>query len=349
MQVSVIIPCFNESAVIEATVQRLTEVLGGDAKKRAYEYELIFVDDGSSDDTLSKLKGAAQADPSVRYISFSRNFGKESAMLAGLQYASGDCAVIMDADLQHPPELIPEMITYFEAGYDQVIAKRNRKGDKKRATFMARLYYRIVNHIVDVKMVDGIGDFRLLSRKAVNALVSMREYNRFSKGLFSWIGFKEKIIEYENQQRAAGETKWSFKRLLSYGIDGLISFNNKPLRICFVMGGLLVVISFIYILITLIQILMHGIDVPGYFTTICAILIIGGVQLISVGVLGEYIGRIYYEVKGRPHFLVQDTNVPEHRTRVPYLRANVPDARNHGAGTGAADDGQYSINTGSER
>lgn len=335
MQVSVIIPCFNESAVIEATVKRLTEVLGGDAKKRAYEYELIFVDDGSSDDTLLKLKGAAETDPSVRYISFSRNFGKESAMLAGLQYASGDCAVIMDADLQHPPELIPEMITYFEAGYDQVIAKRNRKGDKKRATLMARLYYRIVNHIVDVKMVDGIGDFRLLSRKAVNALISMGEYNRFSKGLFSWIGFKEKIIEYENQQRAAGETKWSFKRLLSYGIDGLISFNNKPLRICFVMGGLLVVISFIYILITLIQILMHGIDVPGYFTTICAILIIGGVQLISVGVLGEYIGRIYYEVKGRPHFLVQDTNVAG-----PWACADM---------TGAAPDGQRcSKNTGSK-
>ena len=310
MLLSVIIPCFNESAVIEATVDRLREVLGEDAGKRSYDYELIFVDDGSRDDTLEKLRRAADKDGCVRFVSFSRNFGKEAAMLAGLQYASGDCAVIMDADLQHPPELIPEMVTWFEQGYDQVIAKRNRKGDKRRATLMARLYYRIVNHIVDVKMVDGIGDFRLLSRKAVNALISMREYNRFSKGLFSWIGFKEKIIEYENQQRAAGETKWSFKRLLSYGIDGLISFNNKPLRICFVMGGLLVIFSFVYILITLIQILMHGIDVPGYFTTICAILIIGGVQLISVGVLGEYIGRIYYEVKGRPHFLVQDTNVP---------------------------------------
>ena len=309
MLVSIIVPCFNESAVIEATWKRLSEVMSSDAKGKCYEYELIFIDDGSSDDTLEKLKCAAHQDPCVRYISFSRNFGKESAMLAGLSYASGDCAVIMDADLQHPPELIPEMVDYFNQGYDQVIAKRNRDGDKWRATMMARLYYRIVNHIVDVKMVDGIGDFRLLSRKAVNALLSMKEYNRFSKGLFSWIGFKEKVIEYENRQRVAGETKWSFKRLLSYGIDGLISFNNKPLRICFVMGAFLVAFSFLYILITLIQIIMHGIDVPGYFTTICAILIIGGVQLISVGILGEYIGRIHYEVKQRPHFLVADTNI----------------------------------------
>ncbi len=308
MLVSIIVPCFNESAVIETTIKTLSDVIGNDSNLQKYSYELIFVDDGSADDTLKKLKLAADRDTHVKYVSFSRNFGKESAMLAGLSYASGDCAVIMDADLQHPPELIPDMIKYYLEGYDQVIAKRNRKGDKRRATFMARWYYRLVNRIVDVKMVDGVGDFRLLSRKAINALLSLKEYNRFSKGLFSWIGFKEKIIEYENRQRVAGETKWSFRRLLSYGIDGLLSFNNKPLRICFVMGAFLVVVSFVYILITLIQILLNGIDVPGYFTTICAILIIGGVQLISVGILGEYIGRIYYEVKQRPHFLVADTN-----------------------------------------
>ena len=308
MLVSIIVPCFNESAVIETTIKTLSEVIGKDAKVQDYSYELIFVDDGSADDTLDKLKAAAECDAHVKYVSFSRNFGKESAMLAGLSYASGDCCVIMDADLQHPPELIPDMIKYYSEGYDQVIAKRNRKGDKKSATLMARLYYRLVNRIVDVKMVDGVGDFRLLSRKAMDALLALKEYNRFSKGLFSWIGFKEKVIEYENRQRVAGETKWSFRRLLSYGIDGLLSFNNKPLRICFVMGAFLVFVSFVYILITLIQILLHGIDVPGYFTTICAVLIIGGVQLISVGVLGEYIGRIYYEVKQRPHFLVADTN-----------------------------------------
>lgn len=325
MLVSVIVPCFNESAVIDETWKTLSKVMGEDADRRNYDYELIFVDDGSSDDTLARLKRAAHACSQIRYISFSRNFGKESAMIAGLEYAGGDCVVIMDADLQHPPQMIPEMLTYYQEGYDQVIAKRNRKGDKKRATLMARLYYKVVNHIVDVKMVDGVGDFRLLSRKAVNALLSMREYNRFSKGLFSWIGFKEKILEYENQQRAAGETKWSFKRLLSYGIDGLISFNNKPLRICFIFGGILVFISFIYILITFIQILCQGIDVPGYFTTICAILIIGGVQLISVGVLGEYIGRIYYEVKQRPHYLVADTNAQKYEECHQQLKTETSD------------------------
>ena len=230
-------------------------------------------------------------------------------MLAGLSYAEGDCVVIMDADLQHPPELIPEMMKGFREGYDQVIGRRNRKGDAKRKTLSARLYYKLINYVVDVRMDDGIGDFRLLSRKAVDAVLSMQEYNRFSKGLFSWIGFKQKVIDYENQQRAGGESKWSMKHLLSYGIDGLLSFNNKPLRICCVLGGMLVLFSLLYILVTFVQILFNGIDVPGYFTTICAVLIIGGVQLISIGILGEYIGRIYYEVKKRPHFLVQDTNV----------------------------------------
>lgn len=313
MLISVIIPCFNESAVIGMTIAKLQEVMAQEKQSISCQHELIFVDDGSSDQTLEILKKASEEDACIRYISFSRNFGKEAAMLAGLTYASGDCVIIMDADLQHPPELIPEMVSWYTKGYDQVIAKRNRKGDDKKSAFMARMYYRIVNHIVDVEMTDGVGDFRLLSRRAVNALLSMQEYNRFSKGMFSWIGFKEKIIEYENQPRKAGETKWSFKKLLSYGINGMTSFSNKPLRICFYIGGLLVIFSVIYILFILIGILLNGIDVPGYFTTICAILIIGGVQLISIGVLGEYIGCIYYEVKKRPHFLIADTNLTKDR------------------------------------
>lgn len=306
---SVIVPCFNEQDVIEQTYIKLKAVLDDIRKNQTIEYELIFIDDGSQDKTLNILKQVALQDKSVRYISFSRNFGKESAMLAGLSYADGDCVVIMDADLQHPPELIPRMLEAYREGYDQVIGKRNRHGDARRKTLSAGLYYRLINHLVDVKMADGIGDFRLLSRKAVNAVLSMKEYNRFSKGMFSWIGFKQKIIEYENQPRAGGETKWSMRRLLSYGIDGLLSFNNKPLRLCCVFGGFLVVVSFVYILITFIQILIRGIDVPGYFTTICAVMIIGGVQLISIGVLGEYIGRIYYEVKRRPSFLIQESNI----------------------------------------
>lgn len=307
---SVIIPCYNEQDVIRDTYATLHDVMEKTKISHTLDnYELIFIDDGSKDKTIDILKSMAQAEDTVHYISFSRNFGKEAAMLAGLSYASGDCAVIMDADLQHPPELIPQMVDGYLEGYDQVIGRRNRHGDSKRKTLSAHLYYKMINSIVDVKMVDGMGDFRLLSRKAIDAILAMKEYNRFSKGLFSWIGFKQKVIDYENQPRAGGESKWSMKRLLSYGIDGLISFNHKPLRICCVFGGILVVVSLIYILITFIQILIHGIDVPGYFTTICAIMIIGGVQLISTGVLGEYIGRIYYEVKRRPAFLVQETDL----------------------------------------
>jgi len=309
MLLSVIIPCYNESMVILKTHSKLLEILTRDSEEKAYDYELIFVDDGSKDETLNMLKSVAKKERQTKYISFSRNFGKEAAMLAGLQYASGDLVIIIDADLQHPPELIPKMIELSGKGYDQVIAKRNRTGDSKRKTLFAKLYYKLVNRIVDVKIIDGIGDFRLLNRKAVDAILALQEYNRFSKGIFSWIGFKETVIEYENQQRAAGESKWSFKNLLSYGIDGLLSFNNKPLRLCFCLGVLSMFISLTYIIIMLIRISLYGILVPGYFTTISAILFLGGLQLISTGILGEYIGRIYYEVKKRPHYLVDTTNI----------------------------------------
>ena len=201
------------------------------------------------------------------------------------------------------------MIKYYEEGYDQVIAKRNRKGDNKCRTFLSKLYYKIVNKLIDVELVDGVGDFRLLSRKAVNSILAMNEYNRFSKGIFSWIGFKQKVIEYENQSRVAGETKWSLKSLLSYGIDGIIAFNNRPLRVCFLIGSFLIMMSLVYIIFLFIQIIISGIDVPGYFTTIASIMIIGGVQLVFIGVLGEYIGKIYYEVKKRPHFIVDESNI----------------------------------------
>jgi len=309
MLLSVIIPCYNESMVIEKTHSKLIEILSDDGRVKGYGFELIFVDDGSKDETLNIIQNCAKEDHQTKYISFSRNFGKEAAMLAGLKYASGDLAVIIDADLQHPPELIPRMIEVCHEGYDQVIAKRNRTGEAKRRYLSAKMYYKLVNHIVDVKMIDGIGDFRLLTRKAVEAILSLQEYNRFSKGIFSWIGFKEITIEYENQQRAAGESKWSFKKLLSYGIDGLLSFNNKPLRICFLFGVFSMLVSLVYIIIIFIQILARGISVPGYFTTISAVLFIGGIQLVSIGVLGEYIGRIYYEVKKRPHYLIDSTNI----------------------------------------
>ena len=305
MLLSIIVPCYNEGESIKYTYQEIKKVLND----INIQHEIVFINDGSKDNTLQILKNIGQNDKAVKYISFSRNFGKEAGMLAGLEYITGDCVVIMDADLQHPPELIPEMIKYYEEGYDQVIAKRNRKGDNKYRTWATKLYYKLVNKLIDVELVDGVGDFRLLSRKAVDSILAMKEYNRFSKGIFSWIGFKQKTIQYENQSRVAGETKWSFKSLLSYGIDGIISFNDKPLRVCFVIGCSLIMLSLIYIVFLLVQILIHGIDVPGYFTTIASIMIIGGVQLVFIGVLGEYIGKIYYEVKKRPHFIVDESNI----------------------------------------
>lgn len=304
MLISVVVPCYNEEKVIAMTYDQLRAAL----EKITDDYEMIFVNDGSSDGTIGALKRFADSDKHVKYISFSRNFGKESAMLAGLRFASGDYTVIMDADLQHPPELIAEMLTYAQEGYDQVIGRRDRDGDDKRNAFFARTYYRLVDRLTDVKLADGVGDFRMLSRKALDALLTMNEYNRFSKGLFSWIGFKEKIIHYKNRQRAAGESKWNFGSLIKYGVDGVLSFNNKPLRFCFVLGAAAIGVSLVYLLSLFLSILFEGIDLPGYFTTIFTICLFGGVQLISIGIIGEYIGRIYYEVKRRPHFLIDETN-----------------------------------------
>ena len=305
---SIIVPCYNEEKIINESAKVILDTV---SKIENYDVEILFVDDGSKDQTLKKLVHLAELDKRYKYISFSRNFGKESAMLAGLEYCKGECVVIMDADLQHPPELIETMLSYYEKGIDQVIAQRNRKGDKKINTFFANMYYKMVDGMVDVKMVDGAGDFRLLSRRAVDALLKLKENNRFSKGLFSWIGFDQVYIHYENRERVGGETKWSFKKLLSYAIDGILSFNNKPLRMCIYLGFGLVGISMLYLIYLLVCICINGIDVPGYFTTVFLITCIGGIQLLSLGVIGEYIGRIYYEVKERPNYLVKATNVEE--------------------------------------
>lgn len=313
MILSVIIPSYNEGSTIRITYEKLTEVLEPDSITQDYDYELIFVDDGSKDNTLEVIKKFQKDDVRVKYISFTRNFGKEAGLLAGLSYSKGDMVVLIDADLQHPPELIPVMIGHFYNGYDQVITKRNRTGDSKTRTIFSRLYYKIVNKMIDVELEDGVGDFRLLSRRAVNALLSMQEYDRFSKGMFCWIGFKMKVIEYKNQSRVSGTSKWSFKNLVHYGIDGIISFNNKPLRVILYLGVLMMALGISYVLFSLVRVFNVGIDIPGYFTTITSILVMGGVQLISLGVIGEYIGRIYCEVKRRPHFIVDETNIQASR------------------------------------
>ncbi|MBP0725016.1 glycosyltransferase family 2 protein [Bacillus sp. RG28] len=305
MKISLVVPCYNEEKNIQEFYDEVTNLLS----TIDCTYEIVLVNDGSKDNTLVKLQTISLRDERVKYISFSRNFGKEAGMLAGLTYASGDAVIILDADLQHPPSLIPQLLEGYNEGFDQVIAKRNRTGDKVVRTAFSKLYYKIMNKFVDIELTDGVGDFRLLSRKAVNSLLSLQEYNRFSKGLFSWIGYKTKVIEYENVLRNEGESSWSFSSLLNYGIDGVISFNNRPLRMLIYLGLFVMIAGLVYILCTFFQITFSHKSTPGYFTTISAILLLGGIQLISLGVIGEYIGRIYYETKRRPQFIIDETNV----------------------------------------
>lgn len=304
MKLSIVVPCYNE----EQTLERFYETIQESLSHCNFSYELVLVNDGSKDHTKHIMEQLSKRDACVRFVSFSKNFGKEAAMLAGLTYAKGENVIIMDADLQHPPSLIPAMVEKADLGYDQVIAKRNRNGEAISRSLLTKMYYKIINSLVDVELTDGIGDFRLLSRKAVDSLLQLKEFNRFSKGLFSWIGFNKYIIEYDNVLREDGKSKWSFASLLNYGIDGVISFNNKPLRIAIYLGLFVTFFDILYVLFILVRILLYGVDVPGYFTTIAAILLIGGLQLFFMGVVGEYIGRIYYEVKQRPHYIVQDAS-----------------------------------------
>ncbi|MFJ3963799.1 glycosyltransferase family 2 protein [Streptomyces sp. NPDC090036] len=304
-KLSVVVPCYNEEAVIDSFDVEIRRVLD----TLSVEYEVCYVDDGSRDGTLDKLrKIAAEHRDRTRYVSFSRNFGKEAGMLAGLREATGEAVVIMDADLQHPPELIATMLEHFRQGHDQIIARRTREGDKKVRSALSSLYYRGVNRWVDVELADGVGDFRMLSRPAVDALLSLPECNRFSKGLFSWIGFDTVHFDYRNAQREAGETKWKFGSLLNYGMDGLISFNNRPLRIAIWFGVSLLSLTGMYALWITIVALTNGVESPGYVTLVAIITGLGGVQLIMLGLIGEYIGRIYYETKRRPHFLVKESH-----------------------------------------
>ncbi|TCC43972.1 glycosyltransferase [Kribbella capetownensis] len=305
MRLSLVVPCFNEAEVIAKFHQALSRELTATGRP----YEIVYVDDGSADGTLDALVELAATDESVRYLSFSRNFGKEAAMLAGLRYASGDAVVIMDADLQHPPELVGRMLEHYERGFDQVIARRTRVGDPATRTLFARTYYWLINRWADVELMDGVGDFRLLSRRAVDGLLELGEYNRFSKGLFAWIGFESILFEYENVKQTDRKSRWTFRRLLEYGLDGLLSFNNKPLRLAIYVGGVLTAIAAAYAVWVIVVAALNGVKMPGYVTLIAAITGLGGLQMVMLGVIGEYIGRIYYETKQRPHYLLKQTNM----------------------------------------
>lgn len=306
MLLSVVVPCHNEESNVAALHDAVCSVL---EKVDDVTFELVFVDDGSVDTTLFELRRLAAEDDRVQFISFSRNFGKESAMLAGLGAARGDAVLIMDADLQHPANLIPQLLERFRAGYDQVVARRTRSGDARRRTWSAGLYYRLVNSLMEVKLDDGSGDFRLLSRRAVDAVLALPEFNRFSKGLFSWIGFPTAVVDYENVLRSRGASTWTFKRLLDYGVDGVLSFNNKPLRLAIYLGSVVAVLSVVYIVYLITAVAVNGVEVPGYVTLISAICLLGGLQLLFIGVVGEYVGRIYFETKRRPHYLVKESSI----------------------------------------
>ncbi|MEV0155471.1 glycosyltransferase family 2 protein [Micromonospora sp. NPDC050686] len=333
MRLSVVVPCFNEEASVERLHQTVRDAL---AELTDVDIEVVYVDDGSEDGTLAALRRLAAADPVVCYTSLSRNFGKEAAMLAGLERATGDAVVIMDADLQHPPRLLPEMVALYRQGFDQVIARRDRRGDRFVRMVASRSFYRVVNWWIDVRLLDGAGDFRLLSRLAVDAVLAMPEYNRFSKGLFSWIGFRTAVVAHHNETRQAGRSRWTFSKLFNYAFDGLLSFNNRPLRLAIYGGLFLTLIAVAYMTWVVADAIEKGIDVPGYTTIIVSVIGLGGIQMMILGVIGEYIGRIYYETKRRPHYLVQETeHLVTEAGGVPRLPAR-PAARSTERGQRAA-------------
>ncbi len=307
--ISMIVPCFNEEEALPFFYEKITEVLSSLKE----DYELILVNDGSADRTLEVMRDLAKKDGHVTYLSFSRNFGKESAMYAGICNAKGDYVGFIDADLQHPPILIKEMLEALESGeYDCAACRRvDRKGDSKVRTWFARKFYQLINVISDAHMTDGAGDYRLMSREMAEAIISMSEYNRFSKGIFSWVGFNTYWIEYENVERVAGKTSWSFWGLAKYAIDGIVNFSNAPLDLASFFGLLTTLFAFIYLIFIIIKYALFGDPVQGWATLICVILLMGGMQLFALGIMGQYIGKTYMEVKNRPHYIVSESNRKE--------------------------------------
>ena len=303
MMLSLIIPCFNEQESIPVFYKEAKAVLEG----MDTDYELLFVDDGSKDHTLEILRRLSREDSHVFYLSFSRNFGKEAAMLAGMEQAQGDAIVIMDVDLQDPPELLPKMIKLYEEGYENIYTRRrNRDGEPPIRSFFANLFYKLINRMSDVEIIDGARDYRLLSRRAVDELIKLKEANRFSKGLFQWVGYDSICLDFDHVERVAGETKWSFMKLVDYAIEGITAFSNAPLRFATYAGIGIALISFLYLIYILIATMINGSTTAGWPSLVCIILFLGGIQLIFLGVIGEYIGRIYNEVKERPIYIVKE-------------------------------------------
>ena len=304
-KISIIVPCYNEEDVLKIFYNKITEV----SKTIDADFEYIFVDDGSKDKTIEILKEYSKKDNRVRFISFSRNFGKESAMYAGLKEATGDYVAIMDADLQDPPDLLKEMYeTLLTKEFDCVATKRKtRKGEPILRSFFSRMFYSIINKMTSTEIVNGARDYRLMSRKMVDSILEVTEYNRFSKGIFSWVGFKTKWIAYDNIERAAGKTKWNFWKLFKYSIEGITAFTTTPLVMSAVIGIIFCIIAFIMILFVIFKTLIYGDPVSGWPSTICIILFVSGIQLFCLGIMGEYLAKEYMEVKNRPIYIVKET------------------------------------------
>lgn len=306
-KLTLIVPCYNEEEALPYFYEEVCKVAG---ELTNYEIELLFVNDGSKDNTLQVIKGFAETDARVKYLSFSRNFGKEGAMYAGFCNASGDLVAVMDADMQDPPSLLPQMLQLIESGeYDSVATRRvTRKGEPKLRSFFARLFYKIMGKISDADIVDGARDFRLMKRKMVDAIIAMGETNRFSKGIFGWIGFRTYWLEYENVERVAGETKWSFWKLFKYSLEGITNFSDAPLKIASWSGIFFTFISVVAMLFVFIRALCFGDSVAGWPSTICIILFIGGVQLFCLGIIGQYISKVFRETKKRPIYIIAESN-----------------------------------------
>lgn len=309
MKITLIIPCYNEEEALPIFYSETKKVLN----TLACEHEFLFVNDGSRDRTLPILKELAEQDDMVKYLSFSRNFGKEAAMYAGFCNADGDFVAVMDADMQDPPSLLPEMLDKLqESEYDSVATCRaTREGEPPIRSWFARRFYRLINKISDADIVDGARDFRLMKREMVEAIVKMGEYNRFSKGIFGWIGFRTYWLPYENVSRVAGETKWSFWKLFKYAVDGIINFSQMPLAMASWFGILMTVISFVAVAFIIVRKIAFGDPVSGWASTACIITFIGGIQLFCMGIMGQYIAKTYLEVKQRPHYIVSDSNVDD--------------------------------------
>lgn len=305
--VSITIPCYNEEEALDVIYPAIVEAM---APVENFDFELLLVNDGSKDGTLAKMKSLAEKDARVKYFSFSRNFGKEAAIYAGLSNAKGDYVVMMDADMQDPPALLPEMIAKLETGeYDCVATRRvTRTGEGAVRSFGARMFYKISRKMTNIDIADGARDYQMMTRQMVDSVLSLTEYNRFSKGIFEWVGYRKTWLEFENVERAAGETKWSFWKLVLYSLEGIINFSSFPLTVSSYLGMLMTALSFVAIIFIVARKLIFGDPVDGWASTVCIVTFVGGIQLFCIGIMGQYLAKMYSEVKNRPRYIIQETN-----------------------------------------